>query len=67
MPKHVVENGTIVLQFLYGKNSKKTIKEEFHKNNKIQKEFIEEMTNYISHKIKNSLNVNTKIFINKII
>ena len=25
MPKHVVENGTIVLQFLYGKNSKKTI------------------------------------------
>lgn len=65
MPKHIVENGAIVLEFLYGKNSKKLSGDAFFENNRVQKEFIDEMKKYIKNKIKNSLNINTEIFVRK--
>ena len=65
MPKHFVDNGTLVLQFVYGKNTKKITGDDFFTNDKAQKEFIEEMTNYIKTKIKNKLNIDTHIFVDK--
>ena len=64
-PDHYVENGSLVLEFVYGKNTKKVSDEEYITLYKNQKAFIEAMTDSIKNVFFDKLGINCEIFVSK--
>lgn len=65
MPEHAVKNGTLVLEFVYGKNTSIIPEEQYSLLIRKQKEFIKNISEEIKNEIKEKLGLNCEIFINK--
>lgn len=66
-PDSIVPNPSIVLSFMYGKNSKSLTGEAFKENLHKQREFIKEFSNKLEKKILDSLGVSGKVLVDKIV
>lgn len=64
-PEHYVENGSLVLEFVYGKNIKKVPNTEYIKLYRDQKDFINSMIEDIKQDVENRLGINCEIFVDK--
>ncbi len=65
IPKHSVKNGSIVFEFVYGKNSKKLNEDEYVDNMKKQREFIVKINNMLIKEIEEIMEVPCSIFVEK--
>lgn len=65
MPSHFVLNGSLVLEFVYGKNSAKFREEDYAKLVKLQRDFINKMNNEICLEIETKLNIKCTVFVEK--
>ena len=65
LPEHRVKNGSIVFEFVYGKNSEKLNEEEYLKNMKKQREFIDKISGLIIREVEEKLEVACTIFAEK--
>lgn len=63
--ENIVENGTIVIELVYGKNSKELSKEEFLVNLRKQNEFLKQLISDLEKEIIENTGLKTKIFLNK--
>ncbi len=63
--ENIVENGTIVIELVYGKNSKELSKEEFLVNLRKQNEFLKQLISDLEKEIIEKTGLKTKIFLNK--
>ena len=63
--ENIVENGTIVIELVYGKNSKELSKEEFLVNLRKQNEFLKQLISDLEKEIMEKTGLKTKIFLNK--
>lgn len=65
LPEHYVENGSLVLEFVYGKNTTKVKEEEYIELYKAQKAFIDTIIKDIKEEVSNKLGINCEIFVDK--
>ena len=63
--ENIVENGTIVIELVYGKNSKELSKEEFLVNLRKQNEFLKQLISDLEKEMIEKTGLKTKIFLNK--
>ena len=64
-PEHYVVNGSLVLEFVYGKNIKNLSDDEYLEIYSKQKDFINSMVEEIKKEVKEKLGINCEIFIGK--
>ena len=65
MPEHIVKNGSLVLEFVYGKNTVSLSGDEYVEHIKKQREFINKMIEVIKKDIKEKLGLECSIFVSK--
>ena len=65
MPSHYVKNGSLVLTFIYGRNTEEVEDNKYKDLIIKQKQFIENIVKEITNEIKNKINIDTIIFIEK--
>lgn len=65
LPEHRVKNGSIVFEFLYGKNIKTLNDDEYVQNMIKQREFIDKVSELLKKEVEEKLNVSCAIFIEK--
>lgn len=65
-PKNAVDNDALVLKIFYSRNTIKLEDEEFINNIKNKREFLEKLSNEIIDEVKNKLEINCNILIEKI-
>lgn len=65
LPKHYVDNGSLVLEFVYGKNTKKFSDDEYIEIYRQQKIFIDNMIKEIKKEVAEKLGINCEVFISK--
>ena len=63
--ENIVENGTIVIELVYGKNSKELSKEEFLFNLRKQNELLKQLISDLEKEMIEKTGLKTKIFLNK--
>ena len=64
-PEHYVVNGSLVLEFVYGKNTKKISDDEYMDIYRKQKDFINSMVEELKKEVTEKLGINCEIFISK--
>ena len=64
--KNAVDNDALVLKIFYSRNTIKLDDEEFIKNIKDKRDFLEKLSNEIIDEVKNKLEINCNILIEKI-
>lgn len=64
-PKHYVDNGSLVLEFVYGRNTKKFSDGEYMEIHHQQKDFINGMVTEIKKDVEEKLGLNCEVFISK--
>ena len=64
-PNYIVQNGSLVLIFSYGKTNKELNDEEYYELSKKQKEFIKKINTELKLEVQEKLNINCEIFIEK--
>lgn len=65
LPEHHVKNGSLVLEFVYGKNVQTFSKEEYAELVKKQRNLIEEVNNELKKEISEKLNISVVVFVEK--
>ena len=65
IPDRIIENGTIVLEFLYAKNDVELRGEDYINNYKKQQEFINTLKQDIEEKVEREFNIKCKLLIDK--
>lgn len=65
LPEHSVINGSIVLEFVYGKNSQKLSNDEYIELVKKQRKFIKEINNSLIKELSEKFNIPVNIFVEK--
>jgi len=67
MPERNVENGTLVLQLIVGKNTTLLRGEEYINNLKKQDKYLKDIVEKYEMKLQQNLNINCKIFIDRLV
>lgn len=67
MPEHNVENGSLVLEFSYGKNTKRMDDNEYVEFVKKQRQFINDVNEELKKEIYNKLGIKCFIFVKKVV
>ena len=63
----IIDNGTLVLEICYGKNTSKLTGEDYIENINNQRLFMEDIKKQLEDKINNILNINGRVLIAKIV
>ncbi|MBQ3297313.1 MAG: hypothetical protein IJG97_00760 [Bacilli bacterium] len=65
LPKHYVKNGSLVLEFIYGKNIKKLSDEEYMEIYNQQQVFINNIVEEFKKEVSEKIGLNCEIFVSK--
>lgn len=65
VPEHFVPNGSLVLEFVYGKNTVNVPDDKYYQFVKAQREYIYNCIDKLKKQLKSKLNINVEIFIDK--